>query len=768
MTKKTWEIPNNIILWPNQVVWVNAAWDRFEAKDLNTWTWDQKDFWWWIVIIPTIINNWDWSITLWTDWVINFFTTANWDSIPVRKNMTTGATLTMTDNAINYVYADYNSWTPIYAVSTNAIQFFTDWTKQPVVRIVRYWTKLHTEDYDEYWLALSNKILFKNTTLAWFQRESWLVLSTSATRISTISSGSAWLWVRYRDNTSLVENKSWTSWTLEEWYLVAWVWNRSVVTSYDSSYYSDWTNRQTLWVAKYVAKYFFRDIWDDNEVYYIHWNQHNLRADAINEPLPQVSPLISSHSLYVGKIVIQQGATNWTAYNRDWGTSLENAVVTDHENLSNILQAGLWVTNWHISAWAQTIEWLKTLLEWIKLEKEAIIKEIATPTNPTSWYYKLYFKSDWKFYKLDSAWVESEVWWWAWLTWGASISWSSWIWLSLTASSWATWWISTTISNSSAAPTNAWNYSILWNTQSVAHIMQTIDTWTSAQRHTGLLIKLINWSNTSKWINIDLWSTWTWYWIYFSSSSANWMWWHLCSWIYFDSLHSSSSNNQIKYWIYQYRISNWFSSSSWYWLYQLTIRAAWTWYWTYQWTIRTWWATWYWLYQWTICVTWTWYWWYVNNLNSNASNITSKFFSLNWAISNPLTWRILDLSEIITSRTNTSTSWTISDNFNQLNIKRTSIQNWTWWTFVTTWSVLKLENVATQTAWTLTDTVSVLTLTQWVNTTWSLITMVSWNTNSRAIDFATNLTTATAPTWASTYINVKINWVAHRILAQAV
>ena len=46
--------------------------------------------------------------------------------------------------------------------------------------------------------------------------------------------------------------------------------------------------------------------------------------------------------------------------------------------------------------------------------------------------------------------------------------------------------------------------------------------------------------------------------------------------------------------------------------------------------------------------------------------------------------------------------------------------------------------------------------------------MTCGNTSSAAIDFATNLTTATAPVGASTYIKVKINGVAYRILAQAV
>ena len=64
-------------------------------------------------------------------------------------------------------------------------------------------------------------------------------------------------------------------------------------------------------------------------------------------------------------------------------------------------------------AWNQTIDWVK------QFEKELALKHLTTPTNPASWYNKLYFKADWKLYYLNSAWVETEVWswWWGWGWW---------------------------------------------------------------------------------------------------------------------------------------------------------------------------------------------------------------------------------------------------------------------------------------------------------------------------------------------------------------
>ena len=73
------------------------------------------------------------------------------------------------------------------------------------------------------------------------------------------------------------------------------------------------------------------------------------------------------------------------------------------------------------------------------------------------------------------------------------------------------------------------------------------------------------------------------------------------------------------------------------------------------------------------------------------------------------------------SRTTTRTSGTLADNFNVLNIKRTSRINGEGGTFTSAGSVLKLENVATQTAGTLTDTVDVLRVVQSATSTGNVI-----------------------------------------------
>ncbi len=242
-------------------------------------------------------------------------------------------TLTPTDNAVNYLYLDYNDGQPKYGITTDQNVFLTDFTLSPVVRIVRYGTILHFEEYNEYGTLLANKQHLKDLRVIGFERESGLVLSTSPTRISTISAGIAWFGVQKWD---LSINIAGSQGKLFEYYCTAGVWSMNEVTSYDATYYSDGTNRQTLGNNQWVSKYFFRDIGSDNEVYYVHGNTYVKQVDALAEPLPVIPSSITSHAIYVGKIVIQQGATNGTAYPRAWNEALEKTSSNIHYELTGL------------------------------------------------------------------------------------------------------------------------------------------------------------------------------------------------------------------------------------------------------------------------------------------------------------------------------------------------------------------------------------------------------------------------------------------------
>ena len=89
-----------------------------------------------------------------------------------------------------------------------------------------------------------------------------------------------------------------------------------------------------------------------------------------------------------------------------------------------------------------------------------------------------------------------------------------------------------------------------------------------------------------------------------------------------------------------------------------------------------------------------------------------QFVNFAHTASGTLTACTVDKTTVLSSRTHTSTSTTVSDSYNVSYIKRTNVTTGVGGTLTAAGSVLKLENVATQTAGTLTDTVDVLNLTQ--------------------------------------------------------
>lgn len=207
------------------------------------------------------------------------------------------------------------------------------------------------------------------------------------------------------------------------------------------------------------------------------------------------------------------------------------------------------------------------------------------------------------------------------------------------------------------------NYAAAWigqsivldNTQTSAQTLLSLNTGTSLFSHRAIDINVSNLSSHS-WIKINCtwWNVWWARWIEFTN---NW------AWIYW-----------LTYMIYQQQV--WLIWQPSYWIYQAQISDSWWWN-----------AT----------------WWYVWNLWGSGW----KFFSLN-DVSSTGVWAS-DYAEILVQHTKWWSS-TTNESKNLLNIKRTNICNGFTGTYNVSWSVLRLENVWTQTQWTLNDTVSVLSL----------------------------------------------------------
>lgn len=285
-----------------------------------------------VAVMPTHIKNIDGTVTLGNNGVFNFSKNTDGSAGIIQKAITSSSTITLSDGVVNFIYADYGSGTPTYTSTLDSKIFKDDFTKIPVIRATREGTSIHFEEYDLYGILLANKLMIKDVYINGGRRWTGLILSTIPTRKSIVSSGSAIFAVQYYDN--MPENIAGTSGLMYEYYLSSGAWNKIQRTSYDASYYSDGINRKSLNNSYWVSKYFWRDIGDDNEVYFIHGNQYNKESDAVNELLPAAPSVMTAHTVYVGKIVIQKDAINGTAYPRIWEGAVQNAGVRNHSDLS--------------------------------------------------------------------------------------------------------------------------------------------------------------------------------------------------------------------------------------------------------------------------------------------------------------------------------------------------------------------------------------------------------------------------------------------------
>lgn len=282
--------------------------------------------------LPSYTDNVDGTITINETGIADFFDTADGKGKIIRATTPVSDPILLTDMAVNYLYISYNSGSPVWAVTLSPSIFLSNFTLVPAYRITREGTELHTIDYDEMGAAGATKMFYKDVALRSFERQTGLVLTTAATRVSTVTAGLVWFGGK---SFLLSENKAGVTGELYEYYLAAGIWQRSLVTQYDAMYYSDGTNRCVLGGGNWVAKYFYRGVEDDNHTYYFHGNEHATDIDAFLEARPVIPDVVSSHAIYVGKIVVQKSATNGIAYPRVWGEAIESLQITKHNDLTN-------------------------------------------------------------------------------------------------------------------------------------------------------------------------------------------------------------------------------------------------------------------------------------------------------------------------------------------------------------------------------------------------------------------------------------------------
>lgn len=290
-------------------------------------------------VSPSITDVGDGTVTLGSGQYAFYSTAAG--ALPITIFTIAGANYALTDNTTNYVVANYNGGSPTITVLTSTATI-NHTTITPIITVYRAGTHLDILDWDGEGAAAANKIVQRLARTNRFVVEpNGLTLGEVATRRVTTGAGVVWNGIH---NASLDAYSSATD-SLALYAHVAGVWTKSTITQYDNTQYDNGTNLVALGGGKYAVNWVFRAAGELEKECYIVLGQgdYNL-GQAQTSALPASLPAeITAVGIFVGRIIVSQGAATATQIDQPATTTLSLIPTTDHAVLSNLL----WTSSGH-------------------------------------------------------------------------------------------------------------------------------------------------------------------------------------------------------------------------------------------------------------------------------------------------------------------------------------------------------------------------------------------------------------------------------------
>lgn len=256
----------------------------------------------------------------------------------------TGNTFVLTDNAINYIVANYNSGTPIIEVITD-VTLINETTIVPIYTIFRNGIYLHIQNWDSLATALVNKIHQSIVKTQRYRRQSGLALSESGTRNLNLTTGIIWTGavpITLDAIATATDN-------MFLWYHVGGVWTQSIIAQYNNTQYDNGTDLVTLSNGKYAVSWVFRGVESGKHLYIILGGGDYTLAEAQEAVLGGIPNAISSHAVLVGKVIVAKSAATATSIQSAFDTQFSTATPNSHNDLVGI-QGGVAGEYYHLTS----------------------------------------------------------------------------------------------------------------------------------------------------------------------------------------------------------------------------------------------------------------------------------------------------------------------------------------------------------------------------------------------------------------------------------
>lgn len=266
-----------------------------------------------------------------------------------RFTVPAATNLAVTDNALNYIYADYNAGSPIYKATTvrDTINFSS------TVPVARIYMSGGNIKYQVSYSFLARGHESRNASRIFcirgvngMERESGLLVSETATRVVNVGSGYAWIGLSRVSLSAIAQGGSGVDSNL--WYHSGGNWTSSTITQYNNSQYDNGVNLASVAVNKYAVNWVYRNI-SSNVINIVLGAGDYTLAQAEASLQPALPDVISGFYLLVGRIIVKAGATTATLIESVATSVFHQAAVSNHEDLAG-LQGGVTNEHYHLTS----------------------------------------------------------------------------------------------------------------------------------------------------------------------------------------------------------------------------------------------------------------------------------------------------------------------------------------------------------------------------------------------------------------------------------
>jgi len=253
--------------------------------------------------------------------------------------------LSLTDNALNWIYIDYNSGSPVFAATVTFADVNTN-TRLMVGRAYRTGTTVHILNAGQKFQAYQTVACKKDFEVYGVVRASGAITSGTGTRNLGITAGTFYC-AHNRFTTAAFDSSGADRFTYAYYNGAAWV-EVAAQAQIDNT---NWNNIASGLVALTANRYGVHWVYMENDGHVVvvyGQGDYTLAQATLAQPPASLPPRLVSTSLLIAKVIIQKSAAAFTSVENPFTNNFTGSNVANHNDLGNI-QGGAASEYYHLT-----------------------------------------------------------------------------------------------------------------------------------------------------------------------------------------------------------------------------------------------------------------------------------------------------------------------------------------------------------------------------------------------------------------------------------